>query len=249
MLLPAGPLRAITHGHRPVSPLAGTPWPTGGVRTACVGAVSAAPTLSPSKRWAPRSGPRGGEHPHLQRTPQQASTPPSRTPQHRQNPTSTGHPHTPSTPPPQDTPTFPVPHLHRTPPHSQYPTSTGHPRTASTPPPQDTPALPVPTFSDTPARPALGLQTPLESPGLSRLTSTRCGRTGLTQASRETSCLLGTRAECPCRLLVKGPHLGRHRMLGAAPPCPRQKGGTDATAWHPHLVHQHDCLETPARLC
>lgn len=41
-------------------------------------------------------------------------------------------------------------------------------------------------------------------------------------ACQETSCLLGTRAECPCRLLVKGPHLGRHRMLGAAPPCPRQ---------------------------
>ena len=39
---------------------------------------------------------------------------------------------------------------------------------------------------------------------------------------QETSCLLGTRAESPCSLLVKGPHLGRHRMLGAAPPCPRQ---------------------------
>ena len=38
---------------------------------------------------------------------------------------------------------------------------------------------------------------------------------------RETSCLLGTGAESPCSLLVKGPHLGRHRMLGAAPPCPR----------------------------
>lgn len=43
------------------------------------------------------------------------------------------------------------------------------------------------------ARPALGLQTPLESPGLSRgsLTSTSLGRTGLQGAYHRSAALMG----------------------------------------------------------
>ena len=73
------------------------------------------------------------------------------------------------------------------------PTYTGHPGTASTPHSGTPQHCQYPTFKDTPARPALGLQTPLESPGLSRglLSSTSRGRTGLQGAYYRSAALIG----------------------------------------------------------
>ena len=134
------------------------------------------PTPSPSKCWAPRSGPRAGEHPHLHRTPwhgqyptfrdtatltvphlhghpNPSSTPPSRTPQHCQYSTF------------RDTPTLPAPHLHRHPSTASTPASTGCPNTASTPPPQDTPTLPVPHLQ---GHPGTASPRTADSPGVTR---------------------------------------------------------------------------------
>ena len=114
------------------------------------------PTPSPSKCWAPRSGPRAGEHPHLHRTPRHGQYPTFRDtatltvphlhghPNTANTPPS-GHPNTASTPPSRTPQHCQHPRLYRTPQHSQYPTfrtpqhsqypaSTGHPNTASTPP-------------------------------------------------------------------------------------------------------------------
>lgn len=173
------------------------------------------PTPSPSKCWAPRSGPRAGEHPHLHRTPRHGQYPTFRDTATLTVPHLHGHPN-PSSTPPSRTPQHCQYPTFWTPQHCQYSTFKDTPTLPAPPPLQDTPTLPVPhlpdtptlpvpclhrtpqhcqypTFKDTPARPAFGLQTPLESPGLSRgsLTSTSLGRTGLQGAYHRSAALMG----------------------------------------------------------